>query len=260
MNLASVINALALPPDARVDQRVPKKLMLERGAPATADKRQIQDGIEEMLWVAALKPTNIAVPTFRDEVREYLEIAVLTAMLRTAAKPIRLIELIHRAIPYPLVLVAAHGDTVSLSLAHKRWSQGETGKVVIEDVRCTAPFRPDTPTAEEAPFLASLAVSRLPARNLFALYQGWLDRVAALEAAQITGTFVPPDSADRASALREALDTHARLQRDIVVLRAQAEKEKQLNHRVELNLEIKRLEATLVAVAEKLGDRSQKLA
>lgn len=253
MNLAPVINAFAIPLDARVDQRVPKKLMQEQGAPTAADKRQIQDGIEEMVWVAALKPTNIAVPAFRDEVREYLEIAVLTATLRTAAKPTRLIELIHRAIPYPLVLAAAHGDTVTLSLAHKRWSQGETGKVVIEDVRCTAPFRPETPTAEEAPFLASLAVSRLPTRDLFALYQGWLDRVAALEAAQITGTFAPPDSADRASALREGLDTHARLQRDLAVLRAQAEKEKQLNRRVELNLEIKRLGVELAAANEKLA-------
>jgi hypothetical protein len=254
MNFAPVINALALPPDARVDQRVPKKLLLEQGAPAAADKRQIQDGIEELFWVAALKPTNIAVPAFRDEVREYLEIAVLTATLRAGAKPTRLIELIHRAIPYPLVLVAAQGDTVTLSLAHKRWSQGETGKVVIEDVRRTAPFRPDAPTAEEASFLASLAVSSLPTRDLFALYQGWLDRIAALEAAQITGTFAPPDSADRASALREGLDTHARLQRDLAVLRAQAEKEKQLNRRVELNLEIKRLEAKLAAIGQSLRE------
>ena len=252
MNFAPVIDALAIPPDARVDQRVPKKLLLEQGVPTTADKHKIQDGIEEMIWVAVLKPTNIGVPIFRDEVREYLEVSVLTATLRAAAKPTRLIELIHRAIPYPVVLVAARGETVSLSLAHKRWSQGETGKVVIEDVRRTTPFRPDTPTAEEAAFLASLAVSCLPTRDLFALYQGWLDRVAALEAAQITGTFAPPDSADCASALRDGLDTHARLQHDIAVLRAQATKEKQVNRRVELNLEIKRLEAKLAATAKTL--------
>jgi hypothetical protein len=252
MNFGPVINALALPSDARVDHRVPKKLLTEQGAPTAPDKRQIQDGIEELLWVAALKPTNIAVPAFRDDVREYLEIAVLTATLRAGAKPARLVELIHRAIPYPLVLVAAHGDTVSLSLAHKRWSQGETGKVVIEDVHRTAPFRPDTPTAQEASFLASLAVSSLPSRDLFALYQGWLDRVAALEAARITGTFAPPDSAGRASALRDGLDTHARLQRDLALLRAKAGKEKQLNRRVELNLEIKRLEAQLGKVGSQL--------
>jgi len=246
MSFAPVINALAIPPEARVDQRVPKKLLLEQGAPTAADKRQIQDGIEEMTWVAALKPTNIAVPVFRDQVREYLEIAVLTVALRPTAKPPRLIELIHRAIPYPLVLVTEHRDAVNLSLAHKRWSQGEAGKVVIEDVRQVL-LNPDKPAAEEASFLASLAVSRLPARDLFALYEGLLERLAGLEAARITGTFAPPESAERASALRDGLDMHARLRRDLAILRARADKEKQLNRRVELNLEIKRLEAELAA-------------
>ncbi|MFC2056846.1 DUF4391 domain-containing protein, partial [Chloroflexota bacterium] len=238
---------------SRLDQRVPKKLLLEQDIPTAADKRQIQDGIEEIIWVAALKPTNIGVLVFRDGVREYLEIAVLTVRFRTAAKPPRLIELIHRAIPYPVLLVAEHGETVSLSLAHKRWSQGESGKVVIEDVRRTVPFRAETPaTTEESLFLASLALSGIPSRNLFTLYQGWIDRVAALEAAQITGAFTPPDSADRATALRDSLDDHARIQRDIVILRAQAEKEKQLNRRVELNLEIKRLETELTTTVKTL--------
>jgi len=252
MTTATLIDAMALPPDARVDQRVPKKLLLEQGAPTAADKRHLQDGIEEMVWVAALKPTNIGVPAFRDDVREYLEIAVLTAMLRAAAKAPRLIELIHRAIPYPVVLVTGHDDSVCLSLAHKRWSQGETGKVVIEDVRRTEPLRPDAPTAEEVAFLASLAVSGLPARDLFALYQGWLDRLAALEAAQITGAYALPDSAGKAAVLRGGLDTHARLQHDIAILRAKAAKEKQLNRRVELNLEIKRMESELAALMESL--------
>jgi len=252
MSTATLINALALPPDARLDQRVPKKLLLEQGAPTAADKRHLQDGIEEMIWVAVLKPTTIGVPVFRDDVREYLEIAVLSVELRPVAKPPRLIELIHRAVPYPVVLVTAHGDTASLSLAQKRWSQGETGKVVIEDVRRTAPFQPDAPTAEEAAFLASLALASQSARDLYTVYQGWLDRVAALEAAQITGTFAPPESADRATVLRDGLDAHAQLQRDLTVLRAKAAKEKQINRRVELNLEIKRLEARLATTVKAL--------
>lgn len=83
MSFTPVIDALGLPADARVDQRVPKKILTEHGAPTAADKRRIQDGIEELFWVAALKPTNIAVPAFKDNVREYLEVAVLTA---TAAR------------------------------------------------------------------------------------------------------------------------------------------------------------------------------
>jgi uncharacterized protein DUF4391 len=252
MTFDRVIASLAIPDDARVDRRVPKKLLIEQGAPTAADKRQIQDGVEEISWVAALKPTNIAVPAFRDDIREYLEIAVVTAAFRASAKPARLLELVHRAIPYPLVLLAAHGETLTFSLAHKRWSQGERGKIVIEDVYRTIPFRPDTPTAQEGSFLTSLAISLLPSDNLFALYQGWIDSVAALEASQITGRFAVPKSTDQASVLRENLNIHTDLQNRLGVLRSQAEKEKQMKRRVELNLEIKRLENQLAAAKASL--------
>jgi len=247
MSFAPLISALAIPKEALVEQRVPKKLLLEQGAPTAADKRQIQDGIEEITWVAALKPINIGVPAFRDEVREYLEIAVLTAALRASAKPPRLIELIHRAIPYPLVLVTEHGDAVTLSLAHKRWSQGEAGKVVIEDVRQIR-----LNVAEED-FFGSLAISRLPRQNLYTLYQGWIDREVALEAARITGVFEIPHLEDHASGMRDGLTEHARLTRDITLLRAQASKEKQINRRVNLNIEIKTLEAKLACVTHSLS-------
>jgi hypothetical protein len=251
MSFATVIDALGIPPSALVEQRVPKKLLLEHGAPTAADKRQIQDGIEEIIWVAALKPTNIGVPAFEDAVRQYLEIAVLTVELRSAAKSARIIELIHRAIPYPLVLATGQDGAVSLSLAHKRWSQGEAGKVVIEDVRLVA-LSLDAPSNQEDAFLASIAVSRLPSQNIFTLYDGILAQFSALEASRITGAFAKPDSTEHASALREGLDRHTRLQRDLDMLRAKAAKEKQINRRVELNLEIKRLQVELAAIQTEL--------
>lgn len=250
--IEAVIAALALPTDTRVEQRVPKKLLLEQGAPTAADRRRIQNGIDEVTWFAALKPTNIGVPAYRDEVREYLEIAVIAAELRESARASRLTELLHRAIPYPVVLIAAEGDSVGLSLAHKRWSQNEAGAVVIEEMHSTAAFRPDTPSECEAAFLGSLALSGLQARDLFTLYQAWLDRVTALDAALITGTFALPESLGHAAARRDALAAHHRLTQEIANLRAQAQKEAQMNRRVELNLIVKRLEAELIEVRKAL--------
>ena len=57
---AGIIAALVFLPEARVDQRVPKKLLWSTAQPTAADKRQINDGIEEMFWVAALKPSTSA--------------------------------------------------------------------------------------------------------------------------------------------------------------------------------------------------------
>jgi hypothetical protein len=235
---------------------VPKKLLLEQGAPTAADKRQISAGIKELLWIAALKPTSIGVPEYRDAVREYLEIAVLTVVLRPVAKPPRLIELIHRAIPYPVVLIAELGDTTNLSLAHKRWSQGETGKTVLDGDVVAVEWNHETDERHEQDFLAAIALARQPRTDLSPVYQGWIDRPHALSAARITGAFAVPATTARAAVVREGLETYDILNRDLAGLRAQAKREKQLNRRVERNLGIKRLEAEMKEVEKKLEARS----
>jgi len=240
-----LIGALGLPPDSRVDQRVPKKLLMEQGAPTPADKRAIQDGTEEVFWVAALKPSTIGIPVYRDTAREYVEISVLTAVLRPGAKTTRLTELLHRAIPYPLALITSQGKTVSFSLAHKRFSEGIKGQVVAEAVAQTTFSTAPAIIDAEGAFLASLLLASQPRSDLFALYQGWCDRVTALEAARVTGSFAltPPDISAPGRATGPA--RHARLQREIAALRSQASKEQQLNRRGDLNLQMKRLEVTL---------------
>ncbi len=235
------IAALALPDRALVDRRVPKTLLIENGAPTAADKRRIREGVEEVKWLAALKPTTIGVAEYRDSDREYLEIAVLKLTLRTGARAERLTELVHRAVPYPVLLIAWQGDAPELSLVHKRWSQGEAGKTVLDGDVVTA--RLGNVSADEltTAFGDALAISRQPRTTLHALYQGWIDTVQALRAAKVTGDFSIPTStveaADRAAALQE----YRRLESRIAELSAAAGKEKQIARQVDMNLTLKRL-------------------
>ena len=244
MTAAAVVEALAIPAEARIDRRVPKKTLLEQGAPTSADRRLVQDGIDQLLWVAALKPGNIGVPAYRDDGREYLEVIVATVSVREGAKAPTLVELIHRAIPYPVVLVSTRADATELSVAHKRLSQAERGRVIVEGAVSAVTIGP-RPEGAEAAFLGSLAISAQPARDLCALYQGWLDRVEALQAARLTGRFSLCVSPERAAERRAALDEIARIQREIEALRAQAGAESQLSRRVEINLAMKRRKASL---------------
>ena len=252
MNGDTLIEALDLPASSRVNQRVPKKLLLENGVPTAADKRLINDGIEELLWLAALKPTTIGVPAYRDDVREYLEIAVLRLTLRDAGKTGRLVELVHRAVPYPLLLLTEQGERPGLSAAHKRWSQGEAGKTVLEGDVVAAEWDAEHDGARWPTFQDALALGKQPRTTLYALYQGWIDSLLALQAARVTGTFVFAADADHAALRREAVHECARLDAEIARLRATAAKEKQMSRRVELNLELKRVEAAQAAARANL--------
>ncbi|NTU53931.1 MAG: DUF4391 domain-containing protein [Chlorobiaceae bacterium] len=252
MNTSELLSAFDLPDTSRVNQRVPKRLLLENGAPTAADKRAINEGMEELLWLAALKPETSGVPLYREDTREYLEIAVLLLTLRSEARTKRLVELVHRAIPYPVLLLAEQGEQVSLSLAHKRWSQSEAGRIVLDGDIASVAWPEACDTEMLACFRESLALGRQPRANLHDLYQGWLDSVVSLNAAMETGSFLLSETAEHADLRRNALHQCSVLHEEIVRLRRAAEKEKQIPRQVELNLELKRLEAQLATVKQQL--------
>lgn len=270
LSAQTFIHALRLPESCRVDQRVPKKLLLENGAPTAADKRLITEAIEEIQWIAALKPNTIGVPDYRDTLREYLEIAVLAVTVRGVVKPAshsRLAELVHRAVPYPVLLLLIEGQSLTLSLAHKRWAQNEADKVVLDgslisvtvsaslsEVNAADASHPDPAEAAqtESAFIQSLSVTRQPQATLHALYQGWVDCVQALLAARLTGSYQTPTTPEQAAARRQALADCERLEAEVSRLRAQALREKQLARQVELNLTLKRVQAELAAARRQL--------
>ncbi len=269
MTLEALILALALPTSCRVDKRVPKKMLIENGAPTTADMRMLNDAIAEIQWIAALKPNTVGVPDYRADEREYLELTVLSIATRGAksvaehepdaatpdapARPVnttRLAELAHRAVPYPLMLLLATPQGLYMSLAHKRWAQNEAGKVVLDGEPATVDLALDL-TAEH-PFVQALALARQPQANLMALYQGWMDCLTAWQAAKVTGTFTAASTPAQAAARREALRTCERLELEGARLRALATKERQMAKQVDLNLTLKRVQAALAAARDQL--------
>lgn len=253
MTIDELIRALGLPDSVRLSQRVPKKLLAEHGAATAAEKRQIQDGVDDIFWLAALKPHLIGVPAYQDEARHYLELAVLSMTLKpgfNGAKPARLGELLHRAVPYPVLLVIQADAGLSLSLCHLRAAQNDADKTVLDG----EPLAVTLPEADKlADFLSAMALARQPQADLFALYQGWMDGVAALDIAEQTGGHYQPSrdrahAAARHAALQQCRQLQARLQQ----LRTQAEKEKQLPRQVQLNQALRAGQAELATLQQAL--------
>ncbi len=258
MSVQRLIKALALPESTRVEQRVPKTLLFDQAAATAADRRSIKEGIEALWWLASLKPTNIGVPSFKDDQREYLEIAFLHLTTRDAAsrgtKLARLIELLHRAIPYP-VLLLVESDVMLISLAHKRWAQNEKDRMVLEEgyphtTTISDVTTDDTPVA----FWSDLSLANQPQTNLFNLYQGWLACLLALDAWRETGQYRSPRNIDHLPRQRQCLHQARELAEEVLRLRKHAAKESQMARQVELNLQIKQLEAERTALLQQLNE------
>lgn len=243
MNGPTILQALDLPAQCLVDQLVPKKMLIEHGAPTSADRKLVADGVGDILWVATLRPSNVGVPAHTDAEREYLEIAVLRLAIEADTRPARLVELVHRAIPYPVLLLTEVGELVEVSAVHKRWAQNEPGKTVLDGEIVTAFLHPERDVEFFNGFKAAMAMGLQRRQDLYTFYQGWMDTLIALRAARITGQFRPADDVAHAEQRRFALQEVKRLDAEIAVLRSAASKARQIARQVELNLQIKRLEA-----------------
>jgi hypothetical protein len=185
------------------------------------------------------------VPDYQDAQRTYLELAVLSIALRDldgldtkSTKVSRIAELLHRAIPYPAVLLLQAGDRLFLSQCHIPWAQKEADKTVLDGEHLFAMLVPDE---FRSAFLAALALSKQPRSDLMALYQSWMDTLAAWQAAAVSGRFALSESPAQATERRSALHRCRELDAQIGSLRSAVSKEKQVARQVAVNLEIKAL-------------------
>ena len=226
-------DALALPRDALVERRVPKSTLVEQGQLSPADRRLTEAGIERLTWRATVQPFNTGVAAFSDAVRDYAQIVVMAVELRPGTKSERLVEVIHRAIAHPLLLVCDGAEGASLSTGIKRRHEREAGRVVVERIAASPPVA-DCPGAVAAPFLASLALAAQAGSNLWSLHEGWAGSLEALQVAQVTGAYSAPANADEAAERREALAAFRTATAEALRLRKAAGAERRLNRRIEL--------------------------
>ena len=262
-----LLSKLGLPDDCYLGKRVFKKYFFENATLTPADKKSLQDDISTITWQYTLKPSTIQIKPYTDEQREYLEIAILEITLRSPRNYKHLAEVIHRAIPYPLLLVFVQNlrtsneeledddnsedmpketeSKVALSVASKRFSQAEKGAIVAEEFFTTGWIDLEKPAGIEQAFLDTLNLSSLPHTHYLAFYSALVDRFIALECASLTGKYRLDNEEISPETRRRQLAVCHELEGKIIKLRANLRKETQFNRKVELNIQIKQLEKQL---------------
>lgn len=246
--LKKVWSILSFPDAAFLGNRVPKKLFLESDDIATSDKKLFKQVVKKIHWKYTLKPSTCPVLPFKDHEREYLEVAVLEVEMNGEKGLKRCAEIIHRLIPYPLMLCFyVDSGPFALSIAPKRFSQAQSGAFVCEGFFTTDWLLYTALSEYDSSFVHSLAWDTLPLHTYGSLYNAWMERFIAYECAQLSGKFIIRNDQARLEELRAC----RQLESSIKELRAQLKKSA-FNKQVELNTQIKKLEQELTSRAASL--------
>lgn len=236
-----LIAAFDLPPGPP-PRRIAKSTLADN-VPTAADKRLVDGKLARLEWIAAINPATTGIAAAESDGLQVQTVNLLLARTR-GPLPTRLAEIVHRAIPQPVILIhAEEADNVpaGVSLAPKRMAEREAGRVVLTALHDTGPLG-----ATDRPFVATLALARLPSRDLAALYAGLIEGAEALAAARAGGrAFRLPASADELARWREALGQCGRLEAEVASETAAMRKETRLARRVELGEKIHIIKASL---------------
>ena len=252
---------MAIPESCRLGKRVYKRLFNENAKLSATDKKALRDDVDTILWQYTFKPTTIPIQLYEDDQREYHEVALLQVNLKQDKRVNRLCEIIHRAIPYPLILVfhiSNHQSSINnqkclISLAYKRFSQAEKEAIVAEAFQKTGWLDLSNPTKPQAGFLESLNMKTWPHTHFFAFYRAAMDRVIALACAEYSGHYsleIPNGFSvdDRVNKLEQV----EKLQQEKTEIQSKLKKEKNLGTQVQLNTRIKKISDRIKAIKSEL--------
>lgn len=247
--------ALALPSMNAPARRLPKDVLAQHGAANTADRKLIDSAIERLDWWATLSPSTIGVAAGTDDERPVPAIQLL-AMTARIEPTQRLLTMIHRAIPVPIILATALPGNAGtrLSLAPLRRAERIADQMVVERLVIAPELRAKEEPASVA-FLASLALPGLPQTTLAALYGALVERAEALAIARIVeAPFQLSPNAASAEARRAALARYRQAEAEWLAARVAARREAGLARQVALGNRVRELKDRLRAIAGELAN------
>jgi hypothetical protein len=241
MALAAPAVVLGLPRSAQQASRLPKKTLIEQAASQPADAALISRTISTASVVTVLRPQNVMIPAYVDDQRRVEDIAVFQVDLTESASPgdvTRLVELLHRSMPRPLVLFLScspEGTLLSLALTHISLADPDRATSVV-DRSVVVPL-------EGIP-VGALRLEALNRTDLWTLYRD-IVRVSAAGGRPASVGLSAEQALDlrvRLTSLRAELDSVARA----------AKREKSQSGRINLNIRARELRQQIEDVAGSL--------
>ena len=208
------------PKAAAFDRILPKSKIYEHSKPGNAVKELFVKQVDKIIWQYKLAPETINLPAKPN----VPEIQVFTIALKTQELSEDVLRCIDQAIPLPIFYQLTFANRIKLKAAYKRPSDADAGKWVTESYFETD-WLPIESSRAELPVVLDLA----------GLYEHLLRSLIPL----------PPRAGESLKTQVERLGLLRTKQNEYRKLESRKNNEKQFNRKVELNAQLRVLQAAL---------------
>ena len=230
----TVLDKLNIPVSCKINRKLFKKQFIENFSLSAVEKKIISEDVENITLEYLLNKDNINIAPFSDEENDYSEIAFIRVEL-LATRRLKKLSNIIQYIPYPLIVVFADENNICINISPKRINKNDSSKLVVEESYFTEWIDLDNSSEIDQDFLKSLGIKNHPFTNFFEFYNSYLNKLIAFNASKYTGSL--KQSQDTKEVLREIQEVEL----SIVDIISKIRKETDIRDKVNLNIELKKL-------------------
>lgn len=242
MDIEFLHKTLNLPLNCWVNQKLPKTFFKRNFDLTLSEKKLLDDFsiIKQMEVLALVNPETANIPVFNNETVSYEEIIILavqTTNEQLDKQKNKIIELIQKYIPNPIILIIHDEQRMIFNVAEKRINSNDATKRVLEKNYTTETIGIQTTDKKQLQFLENLSFDKANKLNLSQYYNHFIQSVIGLQSAQINGTFVarPIEQSKENVLLLEQIEA---VKQQITTLENLAKKETQVSEMVKYNAKI----------------------
>ncbi|MEL7672013.1 DUF4391 domain-containing protein [Methanobacterium sp.] len=234
----NIYEYMNIPAKCELGSTIFKKNFYENAKLNKSDKELFIRHVDKIKWDYCLKPTNISIKTFKDDIREYSEIEFITVKIKIPNKTKRLAEIIMRSIPYPMIIVFENENKIQIFTAHQRINLADNNKNTIEEFISTEWIDLDNLDDPDKKLFESLSIKNLSFTNFYIFYKDIIDNIVRYNASKLTGK----DIEQNVDKIKKIYDDIKLIDAEIELIKGKIKKETQFNRQMEMNMQIKELE------------------
>lgn len=239
------LNSLSIPETCRVSKKIDKKEFIENFSLNVNDRKILSKYINKITLEYLLNQDNINILPFTDEIKDYSEIAIIKVQISNQDK-LKPINNIIQQIPYPLIVFYIYENQISLSLCAKRINKADSSKLVVDDVNFSEWIDLNSINEIDKKFLENLNINNHPFTDFLSFYESFIDTLIAHKSAKYSGTLnISKDT-------KNILNDIQNLEINIIELKNKIKKETSFNEKVNMNIELKKLNDKLKDLKGKL--------
>lgn len=252
-----------VPNVAIVNNIIPKQDIFEATGMTKSDKDYFVRYVKQIRWLYKFDDASVRIKPYETEEKSYLEAELISIKLkkefqeynhntgnfhRFDARLDRIVDILLRFIPYPILLCAEFNDEIKFYVSHISESKSDYDKITLDELIYTDWIDVNNLDSFDKELIEKLQIDNLDKTNVFTFYDDIVTAIIQYNGSKEVGQEVTLSSDE----IQKIMDEIKLIEREIVDLRVKIRRADNFSERVELNIKIKELQMEIEVLQEKL--------